>query len=157
MSPSSSPFARTLRLSLGAALAFAAFSYAYHLIGGDLRALVHPSGALIVAGGPVALLGSTRSLQRLANATLAAGVIGVVMGLVHVMTHLDQPSTVGIGVAVSLVAMLYALGSTFILGSAGLSQAAHRQSRVPDLTPYALMAVTFLLLLAFAVLYAIRQ
>ncbi len=157
MSPASSPFARTLRLSLGAALAFAAFGYAFHLMGGEWRSLVHPTGALIVAGGPVALLGSTRSLQRLANAALAAGVIGVVMGLVHVMTHLDQPATIGVGVALSLVAMLYGLASAFVLGSAGLAQPAARQSRVPDLTPYALMAVTFLLLLTFAVLYAIRQ
>ncbi len=150
-------FARISRLSLGTALAFAAFAAAFHQIGGDLKGLVQPTGALIVAGGPVALLVSTRSLGRLANAALAAGVLGVVMGLVHVMSNLDKPETIGFGIAVSLVSMLYALATAFVFTSVQAGQPAKGQAKAPDLAPYALMAVTLLLLLTFAVLYVIRQ
>src|SRR5690349_20553484 len=134
-----SSLARIARLSLGTALAFAAYAFAFHLMGGELKPLFQPNMALIVAGGPVALLVSSRQLQRLANAALGAGVLGVIMGLVHVMSNLDKPATIGTGVAVSLCAILYGLGAAFVFGSAGAGERAAGQGRVPDLTPYALM------------------
>lgn len=145
------------RLSLGTAVALGACALAFNMIGGGLSWLVFPTGALIVAGGPVALLASTRSLGRLANGALAAGVIGVIMGLIHVMENLDKPETIGIGVALSLVAMVYALALALVLSAAEAGQPRAGQPKIPDLAPYALMAVTFLLLLTFAVLYVLRQ
>ena len=38
------------------------------------------------------------------------GIIGAVMGLIHVMEHLSDPSKLGAGIAVAFVATIYGVG-----------------------------------------------
>lgn len=43
------------------------------------------------------------------------GIIGAVMGLIHVMRHLDDPSQLGPGIAVAFVATIYGVGLANLL------------------------------------------
>lgn len=43
------------------------------------------------------------------------GIIGAVMGLIHVMSHLDEPSELGSGIAVAFVATIYGVGLANLL------------------------------------------
>ncbi len=151
-----------VRLLGGALLFLAAAIYAYSSIGGDLAALAYPNMALLVAGGPVAMLASSRAWTRLGNASLGAGVLGFVVGLVHVMENLDKLPTIGAGVAVALLPMLYSFVLAFVMGALGSGERTrlngkNRPEKAVDLAPYALTATTFLLLLTFAVLYALKR
>ena len=59
----------------------------------------------------IAVLSSCRMIA------LATGGLGFILGLVEVMRHLDDPSKLGAGIAVALIATLYALIlSEFFLG-----------------------------------------
>lgn len=44
------------------------------------------------------------------------GILGAVMGLIHVMENLDKPEAIGPGIAVAFVATLYGVGSANIFG-----------------------------------------
>ena len=43
------------------------------------------------------------------------GILGAVLGLIHVMENLDKPENIGAGIAVAFVATLYGVGSANIL------------------------------------------
>ena len=43
------------------------------------------------------------------------GILGAVLGLIHVMENLDKPEMIGPGIAVAFVATLYGVGSANIL------------------------------------------
>jgi chemotaxis protein MotA len=43
------------------------------------------------------------------------GVLGAVLGLIHVMLNLDQPSTLGIGIATAFIATVYGVGSANLI------------------------------------------
>ncbi len=43
------------------------------------------------------------------------GILGAVLGLIHVMENLDKPETIGPGIAIAFVATLYGVGSANIL------------------------------------------
>lgn len=44
------------------------------------------------------------------------GILGAVLGLIHVMENLDKPEMIGPGIAVAFVATLYGVGSANIFG-----------------------------------------
>lgn len=51
----------------------------------------------------------------LGKASIAAGMIGLVIGLIHVMENLDKPALIGVGIAASFTALLYGfLGRQFV-------------------------------------------
>jgi flagellar motor component MotA len=104
-----------------------------YLEGGHLTAFVHPFTALMVAGPTLAAplvvagpLGVGRAVRTLlagrpgddlpaasavflagAHGAGASGVLGLVLGLIQVMNNLDDPSALGPGIAVALVAPVY--------------------------------------------------
>jgi len=47
--------------------------------------------------------------------TPTVGVLGAVMGLMHVMAHLDDPAKLGAGIAVAFVATIYGVGAANLL------------------------------------------
>lgn len=44
------------------------------------------------------------------------GILGAVLGLIHVMENLDKPDQIGPGIAIAFVATLYAVGAANIVG-----------------------------------------
>ena len=44
------------------------------------------------------------------------GILGAVLGLIHVMENLDKPEMIGPGIAIAFVATLYGVGSANIIG-----------------------------------------
>lgn len=61
------------------------------------------------------------------------GIIGAVLGLIHVMGNLSDPSKLGGGIAVAFVATIYGVGLAnllFLPISAKLNKLIHRQSRL---------------------------
>jgi chemotaxis protein MotA len=50
-------------------------------------------------------------LETAAGYTPTLGILGAVLGLIHVMEHLSAPATLGSGIAVAFVATVYGVGS----------------------------------------------
>lgn len=72
------------------------------------------------------------------------GILGAVMGLIHVMEHLADPSKLGEGIAVAFVATIYGVGSAnlILLPIAGkLKAIIHEQERVKEMTIEGLTAI----------------
>ena len=64
------------------------------------------------------------------------GIIGAVMGLIHVMNNLADPSKLGAGIAVAFVATIYGVGSAniFFLPMANkLKSSIHKQSKFREM------------------------
>lgn len=104
-----------------------------YLEGGHLTAFVHPITALMVVGPTLAAplvvagpLGVARAVRTLlagrplddlpaasavflagAHGAGASGVLGMVLGIIHVMNNLESPGALGPGIAVALVAPVY--------------------------------------------------
>jgi len=60
--------------------------------------------------------------------SLAAAAIGMVVGWVIMLTHLDDPAHIGPGMAISLLTCTYALGLAFLLA---LPLQAHIEDHIP--------------------------
>lgn len=72
------------------------------------------------------------------------GIIGAVMGLIHVMEHLADPSKLGEGIAVAFVATIYGVGSAnlVLLPIAGkLKSIVHAQGRTREMMIEGLTAI----------------
>ncbi|OBS09799.1 flagellar motor protein [Acidihalobacter prosperus] len=72
------------------------------------------------------------------------GILGAVMGLIHVMENLADPSKLGAGIAVAFVATIYGVGAAnlFLLPIANkLKSIIHRQSQVREMTIEGLAAI----------------
>ena len=72
------------------------------------------------------------------------GILGAVMGLIHVMENLADPSKLGEGIAVAFVATIYGVGSAnlILLPIAGkLKSIIHSQGRVREMTIEGLTAI----------------
>lgn len=108
----------------------------HHLFGG-FRPFVHPVAALLVVGstillslahyspgavvnalknalgqGPIAHGDAAKHAAVLSSArtfAIATGAVGFVLGIIHLMGNLRDPSRLGAGVAFTLMATLYAL------------------------------------------------
>ncbi|APZ43027.1 flagellar motor protein [Acidihalobacter ferrooxydans] len=73
------------------------------------------------------------------------GILGAVMGLIHVMEHLAEPSKLGAGIAVAFVATIYGVGSANLvllpiagkLKSIVLAQSRMREMMIEGLTAIA--------------------
>ena len=66
----------------------------------------------------------------------AIGIIGAVMGLIHVMGNLADPSQLGSGIAVAFVATIYGIGSAnllFLPVASKIKVSVMRQSRYREL------------------------
>ncbi len=64
------------------------------------------------------------------------GIIGAVMGLIHVMGNLADPSQLGSGIAVAFVATIYGIGSAnllFLPVASKIKVSVMRQSRYREL------------------------
>jgi len=72
------------------------------------------------------------------------GIIGAVMGLIHVMGNLSDPSKLGGGIAVAFVATIYGVGiaNLFLLPAANkLKSIVRQRSRYQDLVTEGLIAI----------------
>jgi chemotaxis protein MotA len=72
------------------------------------------------------------------------GIIGAVMGLIHVMENLSDPSKLGPGIAVAFVATIYgvALANLFFLPMATkIKDVVHHRSQFKELTIEGLAAI----------------
>lgn len=72
------------------------------------------------------------------------GILGAVMGLIHVMENLADPSKLGEGIAVAFVATIYGVGSANLVllpVSGKLKAIIHAQGRVREMTIEGLTAI----------------
>ena len=72
------------------------------------------------------------------------GIIGAVMGLIHVMGNLSDPSKLGSGIAVAFVATIYGVGiaNLFLLPAASkLKSVVRQRSRYQDMLTEGLIAI----------------
>jgi chemotaxis protein MotA len=72
------------------------------------------------------------------------GILGAVLGLIHVMENLSDPSKLGAGIAVAFVATVYGVGSAnlvFLPISAKLRQRAQRRARRRDVIAEGILAI----------------
>jgi chemotaxis protein MotA len=60
-------------------------------------------------------LESADVLEAAAGYTPTLGILGAVLGLIHVMEHLAAPSAIGAGIAVAFVATVYGVGAANLL------------------------------------------
>jgi len=72
------------------------------------------------------------------------GIIGAVLGLIHVMENLSDPSRLGAGIAVAFVATVYGVGSAnllFLPLAAKLRSRAHAATRRRELVLEGILAI----------------
>lgn len=72
------------------------------------------------------------------------GILGAVMGLIHVMQNLSDPSKLGEGIAVAFVATIYGVGSANLISlpiAGKLKSIIHRQANVREMTIEGLVAI----------------
>jgi flagellar motor component MotA len=125
------------------------------LEGGHLAWLLQPSACLFVSGGvlgavligcglmaPLTELGDLlrgragdyvllrRALHLAIQAGALSGVIGTIIGLIHVMTALSDPTKIGAGLAVAMTALLY--GLLYALLGYGLDALASRRAEASE-------------------------
>ncbi|MDP6943188.1 MAG: MotA/TolQ/ExbB proton channel family protein [Myxococcota bacterium] len=172
---------------LGSALVLVAIVGIHLFEGGDMGQVMH-SGALLLVGGAtlgaVLISGGLRESLRQLGALLGgqsmddvtalrrtlgvviitaplAGAMGSVLGMVHVMTHLTDPTRLGIGVALAFIAMIYG-GLIAILAFALDALASQRtaggspnRSATTQATLFAMLGFFISLTLFMTVLYAV--
>ena len=83
----------------------------------DMLSLIGlPLGVAMIVGGHVAEGGKLGSLLQGAAALIVfGGTLGAVLGLIHVMENLSDPSKLGAGIAVAFVATVYGVGSANLI------------------------------------------
>ncbi len=72
------------------------------------------------------------------------GILGAVMGLIHVMSHLAEPSRLGSGIATAFVATIYGVGSAnliFLPIAAKIKSNVLRQSQMKQMIMEGLIAI----------------
>jgi len=93
--------------ALGIILAFGPLNAAFHGVAGHHRAFMAGYSPAEYAAGERAqhqlVLNSARDI------IYALGTVGVIIGLIHVLSALDDPNKIGQGLAICLVAPLYAV------------------------------------------------
>ncbi|MEC9071527.1 MAG: MotA/TolQ/ExbB proton channel family protein, partial [Myxococcota bacterium] len=101
----------------GTVIVLASIIVPHPLEGGDLMALLSVGAGLVVGGGtlgavliPGVSLGQSASrgtLRVAVQAALLAGIAGAILGTIHMLGHLDDPSMIGPGVALAYLALFY--------------------------------------------------
>ena len=106
-----------------------------------------------------------KRLDTAAKAAISIGVIGQVLGMIHVMENLDKPDQIGPGIAVAFIACLYCLSFWTLFTSFRNNHLAILQSKTTDAVPHdegsgviaeSFLSVVLLLFATFVVLYAIQ-
>lgn len=72
------------------------------------------------------------------------GIIGAVIGLIHVMENLDDPSKLGSGIAAAFVATIYGVGAAnliFLPGASKLKIIIHQQSQLSEMIIEGVIAI----------------
>ena len=72
------------------------------------------------------------------------GIIGAVLGLIHVMQSLDDPSKIGSGIAVAFVATVYGVGAAnllFIPFGTKLKRKAHMRAQVKEVVKLGVIGI----------------
>lgn len=90
------------------------------------------------------LLHSAKVYESAGGYAPTVGILGAVMGLIHVMENLADPAKLGAGIAVAFVATIYGVGSAnlFLLPIANkLKSIIHRQSKVREMVIEGLTAI----------------
>ena len=85
-----------------------------------------------------------RVFEAAAGYAPTLGILGAVLGLIQVMQHLSEPSSLGSGIAVAFVATIYGVGSAnliFLPLAGRLRERAATASRRRDLIAEALFAI----------------
>src|SRR5471030_1973813 len=151
---------------IGIIMAFVAIIGGNYLEGGHLGALANGPAALIVIGGTIgaALLQlpvdgaepeairsilevdfytqesrdieAAKVFESMGGYAPTIGIIGAVMGLIHVMGNLGDPSQLGSGIAVAFVATIYGVASANLVllpVASKLKSIALRQSRYREM------------------------
>lgn len=162
--PAESPAARTARLAAGFTIMTVTIVAGLLLEGGHLGSLLERNQFLIVLGGVVT--GFTMSGMNwgaAARGALFAGVIGNIMGMIHVMQNLDKQQSIGPGIAVAFVGTVFAglawavcRGIDQSSGTATAQTANANVERDGEAIMASFTAMTLLLFAAFVVLYAIN-
>lgn len=126
------------RMLLGAGLGVGVMLLALLLEGGHLSSVIGPTSAFLVLGGTAGAMIMAYPLRVIARSFRIAlgretpepkdlvlgqkcfatmgqyfvmtGIIGTVVGLIHVMENLDRPERIGPGIAVAFLTMLYGFG-----------------------------------------------
>jgi len=75
-------------------------------------------------------LDAARVWQAAGGYSPTIGIIGAVMGLIHVMENLSDPSKLGAGIAVAFVATIYGVGSANLLFLPAASKLRYHVSRL---------------------------
>lgn len=154
------------------------------LEGGHVNALLQPTAALIVFGPILAYLlfrlGPTKSwllfrrilrneplpkdeftLDRIATLGFLTSAIAGVLGMIHVMSHLADPTKLGAGIAVAFVGVLYGTLPALLIATIKRARPRGPTAAVLPLkrkTATYLAASIFVLLFSFmTVLYALSQ
>ncbi len=109
-----------------------------------------------------------KKLNFFGNTVLATGALGACLGLLHVLSILDQPALIGPGIAVALLAPIYAAALKLITLGMGHAHAEAildrdtrnglRQKMKSNLGFWMLLSqILFLLFTLFVVLYALKS
>lgn len=147
------------QLSLGGFIIVASWIAGIFLLGSNVSTFVNLNLLLIVAAGPamLAVMHRTKSVANLADAAVAAGCIGTVIGLIHVMENLDKPEYIGHGIAVSSLDALYGLMVYFLTDACATHRGEEVQNRKSaDTVFYGILSFTLLIAITFVVLYALK-
>lgn len=92
-----------------------------------------------------AALEASKVYESLGGYSPTIGIIGAVMGLIHVMENLGDPSKLGAGIAVAFVATIYGVGMAnllFLPVANKLRSLVMFQSRVRDMATEGLVAIS---------------
>lgn len=89
-------------------------------------------------------LAAARVLDGMGGYAPTIGILGAVMGLIHVMGNLSDPAELGGGIAVAFVATIYGVGfaNLFLIPAANkLKSIVHMQSRYQEMITEGLVAI----------------
>ena len=154
---------------MGTGILLASIIWAYILEGGDLMSLLSGGAGLTVGGATLGIVlipgvsleqGASRGTLRVViQAALLGGIVGAILGTIHILGHLDDPSRLGPGVALAYLALLYGTLTAMIahgwLARAGGGSEGGAGPSVGYSVLYAAGALIIVMMIFFGILAAI--
>jgi flagellar motor component MotA len=152
----------TLRITLGLVAGTAIAGAGYLLEGGNPSLLFDRNALLMMAGGTAGylLMGfslthqlrswraafggdagardlavAQRYFTAMGDGVVMFGIVGTVFGVIHVLENLDKPDTIGRGLAVAFLSLLYGyMIRTFVAGALGdaVTERLHQEAQPPS-------------------------